>query len=158
MLHDLIALTVLTAIAAAVWWMTSPDRRTRAAAKAAWEDGADLATGWMLAAEPAPVLAEWHDVPPRDSSPPCKAGRPRCRECRLGGDCRQYATGELPVYAAGHPLPRDGRHSGPAAVARWLAGGWELSELPIGLRRQLGRLAGAVRVPAQLGIAAGRLP
>lgn len=72
-------------------------------------------------AEPAPVrqLPPWHDVPQLDSTNACKDGRARCRECRLGGDCREQDRDERPAYAAGLTLPRDGQHTITVRLAHW---------------------------------------
>lgn len=72
--------------------------RARRAARRDWKAGADLTTGWTTSATPTRELPPWHDVPPRDSSPACQAGRPRCRECRLGGDCRDNDPAERAAY------------------------------------------------------------
>lgn len=97
------------------WWT---DRRQAAAA---WRDGAELVAGLAAITAELPVIARppWHDVPPRDSSPPCENGRARCRECRLDGDCRDTTPGERTAYAAGHPLPAAGRHDVAVRVAAW---------------------------------------
>lgn len=168
MLTNLIAFVVLVAVAAgaavmvpdpigprdlaaaparAARWL-SARRVWRRAARAAWVAGADLAAGWMGTA-PAETRP-WHDVPPRDETNACKDGRPRCRECRLGGDCRDSAPDQRPAYAAGRALPRPGRHDQHTVAARWLAGDWWDSPLPATVRLRLARLAGAVRAPVQL--------
>jgi hypothetical protein len=135
-------------------------------------DPAELAA---VPAELAAVPAELAAVPaglvaPADLPAPGSGGQPPCpnpgcrgRHCstwrRRAIPCSdQHATVELPVYAAGLPLPRDGRHSASAALVRWLAGDWWDAPLPVRLRRQLGRLAGTTRVPVQHGSPLGRLP
>jgi len=149
-------------VRAARWWLARRRwaRTTRRAARAAWVAGADLVGGWVLTAPPAAELAAWHDVPPRDTGPACHAGRARCRECRLGGDCRSVGPDpdQRPAYAAGRALPRPGRHDVRQVLARWLAGDWWETPLPADLRLRLARMAGAVRAPVQLAGPVGRLP
>jgi len=117
-----------------------------------------------LAAIPAELAAPANlPAPGSGGQPPCPNPGCRGRHCatwrRRAIPCSdQHATVELPVYAAGLPLPRDGRHSVSAALVRWLAGDWWDAPLPVRLRRQLGRLAGATRVPVQHGSPLGRLP
>lgn len=94
---------------------------------------------------------------------PCPNPYCRGRHCgtwrRRGVPCSdQTATIDLPLYASGLPLPRDGRHAVSTVLVRWLAGDWWEVPMPVRLRRQLGRMAGAARVPVQLGYPVGRLP
>jgi hypothetical protein len=85
-------------------------------------------------------------------------GEHRCRDGREGRDCRLSGHDQPTAYAAGHPLPADGRHAVTQAVARWLAGDWWNSPLPAVERLRLARLAGMVRSPVQLAGPVGWLP
>lgn len=101
--------------------------------------------------------------PEPGSQVPCPSPTCRGRRCaswrRRGIPCGHPGIPDrLPAYRAGLPLPRDGRHSTSAAVVRWLGGDWWEAPLPVRLRRQLARTAGATRVPVQLGPPLGRLP
>lgn len=51
-----------------------------------------------------------HLIPGGQSSCPSCGGR-RCRAWREGLDCRHEGATETTAYAAGRPLPRDGRHT-----------------------------------------------
>jgi hypothetical protein len=105
------------------------------------------------------VLPPWRTAPVVGDDWRCGGcGQHRCREGREGRDCRLSGHDQPTAYAAGHPLPADGRHAVTRAVARWLAGDWWDSPLPALERLRLGRLAGAVRAPVQLAGPVGWLP
>jgi len=94
---------------------------------------------------------------------PCPNSQCRGRHCstwrRRGVPCSdQTATIDMPLYTSGLPLPRDGRHAVSTVLVRWLAGDWWEVPMPVRLRRQLGRMAGAARVPVQLSYPVRRLP
>jgi hypothetical protein len=129
---------------------------TRRVRRHAWQTGEDLTAG--LAAveatpEPEPPPA-WHsapwvtgtgELPTVGTQPVCSCGGRRCRPARLGEDCGQAAMGERPAYWRRLPT---GRHTLTLAAARWLAGDWWEADLPVRLRRELGRLSGAGTIPA----------
>lgn len=101
--------------------------------------------------------------PEPGSQAPCPNPDCRGRRCaawrRRGIACSEPSLpASLPAYAVGSPVPREGRHSATTAIVRWLAGDWWGAPMPVRLRRQLARMAGAARVPIQHRPPSRRLP
>lgn len=156
---NLIAIAVLGTIAG-LWSYSDRIGRLRLAAA---EEDARVIAGPAALPPAAPELPPWRTAPwvtgtgelpvigsqPRCPNPACRSRR--CRAAREGRDCQMDGSGHSTAYAAGRPLPRDGHHSLPVALAKWLVGDWAAAPLPVATRRQLGRLAGLTRVPAIAG-------
>lgn len=163
---DIIAVVLIAAIAAL--WLAAEhigNRRRAALAEEARIVGGLVAINGQSNTELPPWrTAPWatgtSELPVVGAQPACGCGGRRCRAHREGRDCRWDGVTEPTAYAAGHPLPRDGRHSTVAVAVRWLVGEaqWQTGETPIGERLRLARLLGAFRPPTALAGPYRRLP
>lgn len=156
MIHTTLSIAITAAIGGLWWYATvhSAARAQRWQARLAWREGHDITAGMaMLAAVDTEETAPpWRTAPGRTGGEDCpRCGGARCRPHREGRDCKEDGFTEATAYAAGRPIPREGRHSTGAALLRWVAGDWVTAELPITVRRQLGHMAGLARVPVVAG-------
>lgn len=155
--HRTIAATIAAGLGGLWWWASRAGQR---AAAAAWRDGQDITAGlaMLVAVDTTQDAPPWRTAPTPTGDHCPRCGGRRCRPHREGRDCGLDGIAEATAYAASHPLAREGRHSGAASILRWLVGDWTTTDMPIGLRRQLGRLAGLARVPQVVEVAPHRMP